>query len=67
MAGLLFFYGGYPVKLKGTDIYDFLRKNKVFVRHFNAPRIDDFLRISIGTDAEMDRLFELLEGYLANL
>ena len=54
-------------RVKGTDIYDFLRKNKVFVRHFNAPRIDDFLRISIGTDAEMDRLFELLEGYLANL
>lgn len=39
----------------------------MFVRHFNAPRIDDFLRISIGTDAEMERLFELLEGYLANL
>lgn len=50
--------------IPGVDIYEYLRQNKVFVRRFNAPRIEDYLRITIGTDAEMDRLFELLGEYL---
>lgn len=33
-----------------------LRAEGIIVRHFNKPRISDFLRISIGTDAECDRL-----------
>jgi len=37
-----------------------LRELGIFVRHFNAPRIDQFLRISIGTDAECDILLEAL-------
>lgn len=51
-------------KVSGPEIYEYLRENKVFVRHFNAERINDFLRITIGTDEEMDRLFELLENFL---
>ena len=54
-------------KAKGNDIYNFLRENKVFVRHFDSPRIDDFLRITIGTDEEMDALFDLLEKFIKNL
>ena len=54
-------------KVKGVEIYNYLRENKVFVRHFDAPRIDDFLRITIGTDEEMDVLFNLLEKYFASL
>jgi histidinol-phosphate aminotransferase len=30
------------------------------VRYFKLPRIANFLRISIGTDSEMDRLLEVL-------
>ncbi|MEM5387012.1 histidinol-phosphate transaminase [Paraburkholderia phymatum] len=33
-----------------------LREKEIFVRHFKAPRIDQHLRISIGTDAECDTL-----------
>lgn len=33
-----------------------LREREIFVRHFKAPRIDQYLRISIGTDAECDTL-----------
>ena len=32
-----------------------------YVRYFNKPRIDNYLRITIGTDDEMDRLFKALE------
>lgn len=41
-----------------------LRKKEIFVRHFNAPRIDQHLRISIGTDAECDALLEALSDIL---
>ncbi|WP_114809318.1 histidinol-phosphate transaminase [Paraburkholderia kururiensis] len=33
-----------------------LREREIFVRHFKAPRIDQYLRISIGTDTECDTL-----------
>ena len=37
-----------------------LRERAILVRHFNKPRISDFLRISIGTDAESDALLAAL-------
>ncbi len=42
------------------EIFDKLRESDIFVRYFNLPRIDNYLRITIGTDEEMDRLFEKL-------
>ncbi|MEX3854482.1 histidinol-phosphate transaminase [Paraburkholderia sp. BR10923] len=39
-----------------------LREKEIFVRHFNAPRIDQHLRISVGTDAECDILLDTLRG-----
>jgi len=38
-----------------------LREKEIFVRHFKAPRVDQHLRISIGTDAECDILLETLQ------
>ncbi len=31
-----------------------LKENGILVRHFNKPRIDNYLRVSVGTDQEMD-------------
>ncbi|MCR5387735.1 MAG: histidinol-phosphate transaminase [Lachnospiraceae bacterium] len=42
------------------EIFDKLRQSDIFVRYFNLPKIDNYLRITIGTDEEMDRLFEKL-------
>ncbi len=41
-----------------------LRERAVLVRYFNRPRISQFLRISIGTDAEMERLYYALADLL---
>lgn len=41
-----------------------LRDKEIFVRHFKAPRVDQHLRISIGTDAECDTLLEALKDAL---
>lgn len=46
------------------EIFDALRENRMYVRHWNKPRIADHLRISIGTDEEMDKVLDFLETYL---
>ena len=42
-------------------IFETLKEKKLYVRHWNAPRISNYLRITIGTDEEMDKLISLLE------
>lgn len=49
---------------KAKEIFEALREHKIYVRYFNKPRIDNFLRISIGTDAEMQQLIAFLKDYL---
>ncbi|AEF86043.1 histidinol-phosphate transaminase [Treponema primitia ZAS-2] len=38
----------------GPEFLVALRERGILVRHFNKPRIADYLRVSIGTDEEMD-------------
>ncbi|MDR2633258.1 MAG: histidinol-phosphate transaminase [Treponema sp.] len=49
----------------GPQFLSFLREQGILVRHFPKPRIADFLRVSIGTDAEMDRFLEACERFRA--
>ncbi|MDR3594102.1 histidinol-phosphate transaminase [Clostridium sp.] len=48
-------------KVSGNYLYESLKEHGVLVRYFNKERIDNFLRITIGTDKEMDILLEKLE------
>jgi histidinol-phosphate aminotransferase len=43
-------------KHKGADLAAGLRAKNIIVRHFNKPRIADFLRITVGTDAQCAQL-----------
>lgn len=47
-------------------IFEALKKKDIYVRYFNVPRIDNYLRITIGTDAEMEQLYEALEEILVH-
>ena len=47
-----------------VELFTMLREKHIFVRYFKTPRIDNYLRITIGTDAQMDRLVEVLKDYL---
>jgi histidinol-phosphate aminotransferase len=41
---------------EGAALAASLREQAVIVRHFTAPRISDYLRITVGTDEQIDRL-----------
>jgi histidinol-phosphate aminotransferase len=38
-----------------------LRENGILVRHFTAPRITDYLRVTIGTDEDMDKFVKIAQ------
>ncbi|MEP4484676.1 MAG: histidinol-phosphate transaminase [Halioglobus sp.] len=52
-------------KRSAQSLFDGLREQGVIVRFFDKPRISDYLRISIGTDAQCDRLLEVIDELLA--
>ena len=54
-------HGRVPAK----ELFGALKKEHIYVRYFDAPRLSDSLRVSIGTDEEMEQLFGFLERYLS--
>lgn len=48
------------------EIFKALREADIYVRYWNKPRINNSLRITIGTDEQMDVLIRFLKEYLAN-
>lgn len=46
------------------ELFEALKEEGIYVRYFNKPRINNHLRITIGTDEEMERLFAFLRKYL---
>jgi histidinol-phosphate aminotransferase len=42
-------------RVSGEEVYRSLRDRGILVRHFSSPDLTDFVRISIGTDDEMDQ------------
>ncbi len=50
--------------VKAKDLFSALRQAGIIVRYFDKPGIDNYLRITIGTDEEMDALLAFLGDYL---
>lgn len=46
------------------ELFSQLRERKILVRHFDKPRIGNYLRITIGTDQEMQQLITALSDIL---
>lgn len=51
-------------RVPAEEIYQALRAQDIYVRYFKKPRIDNYLRITIGTDEEMQALIDFLAGIL---
>lgn len=63
-SGANFVFARHPAH-RGADLAQALRERAVLVRHFKLPRIDDFLRITIGTPDQHRALLAALEDILA--
>jgi len=50
--------------IPAKEIFDVLRSQDIYVRYFNLPRINNHLRISIGTDTEMNELIVFLQKFI---
>ena len=51
--------------VSGVALFEALREHDIFVRHFSNPaRINEYLRITIGTDEQMKTFIAFLEDYL---
>lgn len=58
-----FIFATHP-KYDAAELFEALRREDIYVRHFNGERVKDYLRITIGTDKEMDTLLEFLRNYI---
>lgn len=50
--------------VKAEGLFKKLKEEAVLVRYFNQPRIDNYLRVSIGSDSEMDKFLEAISKVL---
>lgn len=51
-------------RVSAKEIFEAAKKKGIYVRYFNQPRIDNYLRITIGTDEEMKVLVDFLYDFL---
>ena len=52
--------------VNAEELFAALKDAGIYVRYFRKPRIDGYLRITIGTDAQMDVLIGFLKDYMKN-
>lgn len=50
--------------VSAKEIFSYLREQNIYVRYWNKDRINNYLRITVGTDEQMKTLIATLEAYL---
>lgn len=50
-------------QIDANELFFALREKHIFVRHWNKPRIEQYLRVTIGTDYEMEVFLEFLNKF----
>lgn len=53
-----------PPQGTGKDLFEHFERDGIIVRHFDSPRLRDFVRITIGTRAQMERVVESVRSFL---
>ncbi len=51
-------------RVPAKEIFEALREREIYVRYFEKPRIDNYIRVTIGTDGEMEVFLSYLQEYL---
>lgn len=50
---------------KAKELYEALKREDIYVRYFDAPRISNYLRVTVGTEEEMEAFYDFLRSYKA--
>lgn len=61
-SGSNFIFAKPPEGQSAEALYLSLKEKGILVRYFNKPRISDYLRITIGTDSEMQQFLDCLKA-----
>ena len=48
------------------SLFEYLKTQKVFIRYFSLPRIENYVRITIGTNEDMDIFLEKTKEFILN-
>lgn len=48
------------------SLFEYLKTQKVFIRYFSLPRIENYVRITIGTNEEMDIFLKKTKEFILN-
>ena len=59
-GGCNFIFASNP-RYHASEIFEKLKEKGIYVRYFNKPRISEYLRISVGTDEQMDVFIRALD------
>ena len=59
-----FLFAKPPEGTSAESLFEKLKEKDIYVRFFNKPRLSDYLRITIGTDAEMEQFIKVLQDIL---
>lgn len=62
-SGANFIFARHP-QYDGKELFEMLKKEQIYVRHWDGERIGQYLRITIGTREEMEVLFDVLRNYI---
>lgn len=49
---------------KAEDIFKYLKENRILVRYFKKPRLDNGIRVTIGTKEEMETFVEKIKEFV---
>lgn len=52
--------------IPAKQIFQALREADIYVRYWDKPRISEYLRITVGTDEQMDKLLTFLRDYMSS-
>ena len=58
-----FLFAAHP-DYPAEELFVMLKEAGIYVRYFKAPRIDNYLRITVGTDEQMEVLYRCLEDII---
>lgn len=53
-------------EIVAKELFEYLRTKNIFVRYFGTPRLQNYLRVTIGTDEQMRKVVDEIKAFMSN-